>query len=130
MKSDVHSSGITTTTRTTTTTSLLRLDASKYCWNAIWKAEEGHLKLPILDAIQLSSQGNIIGWLFTATDGSIKSKSKNRWNEACVLDRCSGYNQKIGAHITSNGMKWNNGNDSHRIIITCYYILRLIIFII
>ena len=91
---------------------LIKLNASIYCWNSIWKVEESHIRLPILDAIQLSSNGNIIGWLFTATDGNVKSKSKNRWNESSVLDRCSGYNQKIGAHITDDGIKWYNGNDS------------------
>lgn len=64
------------------------VEAATWAWKLLWKRDSTHIKYNILDAIMREGT-NITGWLFTATDGSVKSKSNFRFNSANAIERCT-----------------------------------------
>lgn len=97
----------------------LGYDAAQWIWNLLWtpdQSESSFAKLNILDVIQISSDQSVNGWIFTSSNGLIKSKSKSRWNEVCINDRLNNTNTnskasesiKFNAHlITKDNRKWS-----------------------
>jgi hypothetical protein len=64
-------------------------EAMEWAWNNLWSREEEHCRLDLLDAISRNPRegGEIVSWLFTASDGLLKSKSSFRWNSSSVIDK-------------------------------------------
>lgn len=66
--------------------------ASAYILDSLWrKDQKSFIKFNVLDAIQIVA-GDIVRWLFTSSDGYVKSKSKNGWNADSLAERCIGNN--------------------------------------
>lgn len=75
------------------------IDAAIWTWKNLWKKDSTHVKHDILDVIMRDDGKKISGWIFTSTDGSIKSKSNFRWNNASIIERCTKDDGKtISAH--------------------------------
>ena len=90
---------------------LFGFEAAQFVWNTLWKRDQpSHVDMNTLDVIQLSG-GAIIGWLFTSSDGTVKSKLQSRWNNRSVVERatklslkheiqCNFYNTFLNKFIT------------------------------
>eukprot|EP00596_Hydrurales_sp_CCMP1899_P002004 CAMPEP_0119051886 /NCGR_PEP_ID=MMETSP1177-20130426/73354_1 /TAXON_ID=2985 /ORGANISM="Ochromonas sp, Strain CCMP1899" /LENGTH=508 /DNA_ID=CAMNT_0007031243 /DNA_START=203 /DNA_END=1729 /DNA_ORIENTATION=- len=66
--------------------------ASAYIWDSLWrKGQNSFIKFNILDVIQIVA-GDIVRWLFTSSEGHVKSKSKKGWNADSLAERCVGNN--------------------------------------
>jgi hypothetical protein len=72
-------------------------DASIWAWGHLWKRGSAHCAFDILDCI-IREGDKISGWLFTATDGSVKSKAAFRWNDASVIERSVTEKKIVSAH--------------------------------
>lgn len=53
----------------------------------------------LLDTIRIDSDGQVYGWLFTSSDGKVKSKSKHRWLSSMVCEKCKDDDGKICATL-------------------------------
>jgi len=69
---------------------LQNMEAAQWLWSILWSENQSSfVKLRLLETIQLNGKGGISGWLFTSlTDGTVKSRSKGRWNPPGVVDKC------------------------------------------
>lgn len=59
-----------------------------WTWKLLWTRDTTHLKYNILDAV-IREGNSISSWIFTTTDGLVKSKSNFRWNSANIIERCT-----------------------------------------
>lgn len=57
-----------------------------------------HSSYDILDVIYTKGM-EVTGWMFTMSDGKVKSKSKGRWNMQAVADRCQDYDGNICGQV-------------------------------
>ena len=64
-----------------------------------------HSSVDILDVI-FTSGNDVSGWLFTMSDGKVKSKTKGRWNMDAVAERCRDYDGKVCAQMLI-GNSWH-----------------------
>jgi hypothetical protein len=64
------------------------IEAAVWVWRHLWKKDGPRVNFDILDVV-MRDGSKIAGWLFTATDGAVKSKANFRWNEASVIERCT-----------------------------------------
>ena len=96
------------------------LDAAFYIWESMWKRDQNaFVKFNMLDAIEVKS-GEIKLWLFTSTDGLVKSKSRHRFNTEGIIERCVGNSfssgGKMSAHFTHDGFDWKHLNRKEQIL--------------
>ena len=83
---------------TETVDTLEGLEASTFAWERVWEpGQEVKTSYDILDYVRW--QNNVVqGWLFTAADGLIKSKSRPRWRIGAVEERCCQDGVTFNAH--------------------------------
>jgi hypothetical protein len=73
----------------------------------LWKPDQQTFaKLKIFDVIKFGQLG-IKGWLFSASDGSIKSKAQSNWTQDNLTRTCCDDNKSL-AHYSFDGKKWKN----------------------
>lgn len=89
-------------------TTLESLEASYLFWDNVWKKNSAsHTELNLLDVVQLSPTGGVIGWLFTASNGTVKSKLSTNWRLESILNRCNYLeNECIAHHYNPIVKKW------------------------
>ena len=62
--------------------------ASEFVWDALWRSDQTtFVKFNILDAVQIGA-GEILRFLFTSSEGFVKSKSKGSWTIDAIAGRC------------------------------------------
>jgi len=89
-------------------TTLGSLEASYLLWDIVWRKDSSTFtELNVLDVVQLSPAGGVIGWLFTSSNGTVKSKLAANWRIEAILNRC-GYldNDTIAHHYNPNVKHW------------------------
>ena len=78
----------------------------------LWRpSDEDRAKTNVLDCIRSSSEG-LLGWLFTAVDGTLKSKNRSKWNYSGIIDRicwdCPLVSEDaLYSHYTRDGFTWH-----------------------
>lgn len=89
-------------------TTLNAVDASYFLWDALWKKDtSSYLSLNILDVVQLTADGAISGWLFTSSQGEVKSKLATNWRLDTMVNRCSYFEKgTIAHHYNVSVRKW------------------------
>lgn len=76
-------------------------EASTWVWKHLWKpgnSSNQFVKFNILDVIQID-KNQIVGWLFTSTDGSIKSKTRGKWDFKHAKQRFLDENGILQGHL-------------------------------
>ena len=93
------------------------IEASYLVWDRIWKKDsQHHTEMNILDTVQLSSEGTVIGWLFTSSNGTVKSRRKENWHVSTIAERCNRFeNDVIAHHYNTNTKKWNYVRNSEQL---------------
>lgn len=84
--------------------------ASEFVWDSLWRSDQNSfVTFNILDAVQVGA-GDVSRWLFTSSEGLVKSKSKSRWTIDAVAERCIGDNteNRLRANISyqSSTLDW------------------------
>jgi len=78
--------------------SLEDLEAARYAWERVWEPmQDVKSSYDMLDVVRFDQQ-IIQGWLFTAADGLVKSKSRPRWRIEAVGERCCQDGSTFNAH--------------------------------
>ena len=78
----------------------------------LWRpADDDRSKVNLLDCLRSSSDG-VVGWLFTAVDGTLKSKGRGKWNYGSIMDRicydCPIMSEDaLYSHYTRDGFTWH-----------------------
>eukprot|EP01032_Pedospumella_encystans_P021682 gene21682-24586_t len=87
-------------------TTLESIDASYLLWDCIWKKDaSSFIELNLLDIVQLSPSGGVIGWLFTSSNGTVKSKLAANWRLESILNRCNYLENECIAHFYNPTVK-------------------------
>lgn len=81
-------------------------DAIDFVNNVLWQRDQTNFTpLNMLDHISVSADG-ISGWIFTSSDGLVKSKSKGRWQLNAIMERCAPTLTEINVQYTDDGITW------------------------
>ena len=86
-------------------------DASDWVWDTLWKSDTPQALFDTVDSVKLH-HGEIVGWIFTATDGAIKRKSNDKWTPKHVETKCRDFNGNLCAHVLTSG-EWRSLVDPH-----------------
>lgn len=114
---------------------LVEPEAATWVWNSLWSREDvNHVKFDILDVMWFSNSKDreVVGSLFTATDKTIKSVKKAKWNVMEFGKKCTVPNKdsksKILAHVrTSNDWRIVHRSGAHLLEISpaCKFMIAL-----
>jgi len=86
---------------------LVEPEAAIWAWSTLWTRETAnHVSLDILDVIWYTGPDEIGGWLFTATDKTVKSRLRPKWNlkefsTKCVLPLVEEHRHMV-AHVRTD----------------------------
>lgn len=72
--------------------------ASGWVWENLWRSDTPQALFDIVDVVKLH-KGEIVGWIFTSADGTIKRKSNEKRTPKHVEAKCRDYNGNIRAHM-------------------------------
>ena len=100
------------------------LEASGWMWGNLWSSDTPQAMVSMLDVIKLGN-GDIVGWLFTASDGTVKRKSLPKWTPKHVEARCRNHDGNLRGYILSSKGEWSMFTNPHdfRTPVTAAYIL-------
>ncbi len=74
------------------------IEAAKWAWSNLWSKEiDNKASIHVLDSIGWE-RGRAQSWIFTATDGAIKSKSMKNWRLEMIESRCMD-GENFNAHV-------------------------------
>mmetsp|Transcript_12645 Transcript_12645/g.20532 ORF Transcript_12645/g.20532 Transcript_12645/m.20532 type:complete len:836 (-) Transcript_12645:1414-3921(-) len=99
--------------------------ASGWLWENIWRSDTPQAALNIVDVVKLRND-EVVEWLFTASDGTVKRKSLLKLTSQRVEAKCRDSDGNLRAHLLSPG-EWSLFPDLHafRIPTTVQFILPM-----
>ena len=93
-------------------------EAALWAWSSIWSKEDvTHSTFDILDVMLFNNEGDITGWLFTASDKTVKCKIKKKWTirEFIQKNICKGNDGKSQCltHVRTSA-EWRTSTVSNQ----------------
>ncbi|KAJ1408265.1 hypothetical protein B484DRAFT_483031, partial [Ochromonadaceae sp. CCMP2298] len=87
-------------------TTYVDMEASYLLWDLIWKKDSpSFTELNMLDAVTIRDR-RVQGWLFTSSNGVVKSKLPSNWRREFILNRAANFRNCLAHYYHPQLNKW------------------------